>query len=1292
MEKREKWEPEAFAQLLDRATTRVEQQLKSTPPDAVEGGPRYGPWFEAAAVHGTFLPEQLRLLEPDDGLDDLLSLSSSSTLGSDRRGWTLSEPVRIETLRQMRDSGRLARVVELNPAQADDRVGLALQRYVARPASGPGSGADLAEAVAADQACAWLRRSGLPGLPSAPALRQRIDWLALLEPFRHLAGEHFGGRKRELETLRNYVGVLPPGSLRGKTTRFVERVLNFRDKPPLLIYGPGGVGKSTLVARFILEHAEAVEQDHLPFAYLDFDRTDVDAAEPLTLLSEALRQLGIAYPDAYRAGEEIRRGWLNLLLEGKPPRRARSAAIRDFGILAAQLGVVDRPVLFVLDTFEEVQSRSVEWVEDIWSFLEELQSAVPRLRVCIAGRAQVGGHELQELLLSELDREAAVGYLHARGIKDGRLAERLADRFGGSPLTLKLAADVAELEDPEELDVSTRRFLRRVSAEVVQRQLYARILGHLHDADVRRLAHPGLVLRRLTPELILQVLAEPCGLAIDSLAEAEVLFAKLAREVSLVTFDGDGSLRHRPDLRPVMLQLLMSDEPEKTGRIHARAVSYYERRPAGPRERAEEIYHRLALGQTSREVDQRWMPGVEPYLSNTLIELGASQRAFLASRLGLVVDEETRQAADLEDWERLTASRVEPLLEDGKPDAALGLLADRSARSPGSPLVVLEATALGQLGRWTQGVALLDQEIDRAIEDGVPERALTLTLIYCELVQRARDRHLLAGALARLTECEEAMLRPQDELNVVAHRLALERTFGTPPAPEALQALRAAFDGIPDDVLLNTPRLARWAGWSFTGDDTARLARVLRLAELPRDDSALRTLAVALATFDGDHSRRLGREPGVLAAAAGVPVRGSLTVSWGEFFRAAGEAEMSDALRALLNAHDPVLPPPVIDALTNLLGFGLLMRLESEREAADATLEMRGEGREVPAPALRDVERALTAAFSGGDELRLLLRNRLDVSLDAIIPSGGDWATIVRALIAYVAQQGSVPELLAAAREAYPLDEGLLRASESLGVSTIVPSATLEQLAQARDGFDLHFAKERLAKIEGQVCRVEGAEGALGTGFLVGPDLVLTADHVLGAQNVVGASPHEVILRFDYKATADGRVVTPGTEYQMDMVVARAPFAAQPGRLGYALIQVSGSPGGQPIGGTQSQSRGALRRWIEILDPAPEPRPDDALLIVQHPRGEPLRLAYSEHGVMGTSSDGARLYHRLKTAPGSAGSPCLNARFEPVALHIGTASVDGGAPADSRVAVLLSSVLADLGRQGYGGWLGAAFA
>src|SRR5262249_22763236 len=137
------------------------------------------------------------------------------------------------------------------------------------------------------------------------------------------------------------------------------------------------------------------------------------------------------------------------------------SACAEFASLVATIGASDRPMLFVLDTFEEVQWLSVAYVDTIWTVMQDLQSLLSRLRVVIAGRADIEGRSTQSLLLSGLDEEAAVGFLQAQGIFDEAIARRVARQIGGSPLSLKLAAELARMEGLDEkgrLKVTTHEF------------------------------------------------------------------------------------------------------------------------------------------------------------------------------------------------------------------------------------------------------------------------------------------------------------------------------------------------------------------------------------------------------------------------------------------------------------------------------------------------------------------------------------------------------------------------------------------------------------------------------------------------------------------------------------------------------------------------------------------------------------------------------------------------------------------------------------------------------------------
>ena len=71
------------------------------------------------------------------------------------------------------------------------------------------------------------------------------------------------------------------------------------------------MGKSTLVARFVLSRPAS-----LPHVYLDCDRPGLIAQEPLTLLSEVVRQLGLQFPAHKETAQRLRAQWLQELTHG----------------------------------------------------------------------------------------------------------------------------------------------------------------------------------------------------------------------------------------------------------------------------------------------------------------------------------------------------------------------------------------------------------------------------------------------------------------------------------------------------------------------------------------------------------------------------------------------------------------------------------------------------------------------------------------------------------------------------------------------------------------------------------------------------------------------------------------------------------------------------------------------------------------------------------------------------------------------------------------------------------------
>ena len=496
-------------------------------------------------------------------------------------------------------------------------------------------------------------------MPSDDDLRIRLEQRRLVEPLERLLRNRFEGRTRELERLRLHVGVLPATSWRGKIAQYgraksEQGTADDRPRMPLVVYGPGGIGKSTLIARFLLDHVTALKSD-FPFVYVDFERATISIHEPMSMVGEMARQLAALYPRhaerftalaarcrtiARQRSEEQEETdeWQAIAttrtLGREVQHRIYVNARDDDAQMAAELGMVTRiaakwtpdahrPFLIVLDSFEEAQYRASPILDRLWALLGALSSTYPDTRVVVAGRAPVGHPEVDvadipTIELGELDRGAALQFLTTRGVAQP-VASALVDRVGGSPLSLHLAAAAAHRTGDADgsgdwvdtVPARRRRLFGSVDDMLIQGVLYDRLLHHITNSEVRRLAHPGLVLRRLTPQIIMTVLAPHCGVVVPDLERARELFTEMARELDLVDHVAPEVLQHRPDVRRIMLQLLEKDKTSATRAIERSAVDYYAA-VDNPTDRAEEIYHRLRLGDDLRAVKERWIPAAAP--------------------------------------------------------------------------------------------------------------------------------------------------------------------------------------------------------------------------------------------------------------------------------------------------------------------------------------------------------------------------------------------------------------------------------------------------------------------------------------------------------------------------------------------------------------------------------------------------------------------------------------------------------------------------------------------------------
>lgn len=175
---------------------------------------------------------------------------------------------------------------------------------------------------------------------------------------------------------------------------------------------------------------------------------------------------------------------------------------------------------------------------------------------------------------------------------------------------------------------------------------------------------------------------------------------------------------------------------------------------------------------------------------------------------------------------------------------------------------------------------------------------------------------------------------------------------------------------------------------------------------------------------------------------------------------------------------------------------------------------------------------------------------------------------------------------------------------------------------------------ERGALVARSVCCVRIDAKRIGTGFLVGPRLMLTNAHVLRDRQEAARSSAE----FEYEDSIDGNGVGASVVFKL------APedlFLTSPEEeLDYALVAIKPKSG---------------KRNLEEFDPIRlnpvigKVLRGEALNIIQHPSGAPKRVALRQNRF--TALLERYMHYETDTMPGSSGAPVFNDQWDVVCLH-----------------------------------------
>ena len=159
---------------------------------------------------------------------------------------------------------------------------------------------------------------------------------------------------------------------------------------------------------------------------------------------------------------------------------------------------------------------------------------------------------------------------------------------------------------------------------------------------------------------------------------------------------------------------------------------------------------------------------------------------------------------------------------------------------------------------------------------------------------------------------------------------------------------------------------------------------------------------------------------------------------------------------------------------------------------------------------------------------------------------------------------------------------------------------------------------------------------AQGTGFLVGPGIFLTNNHVITTPE----HARQMLVEFDFEAD-DAGANRPITVFAFDP---GRCFAFDPIRqLDFTLIAV-----GERVSGTKTI--GAFG-YIPLSDATDKHMLGEIANIIQHPQGRLKQIVVRENNLVSRDETSQVLHYLADTDHGSSGSPVCNNDWDPIALH-----------------------------------------
>ncbi|TDD60688.1 hypothetical protein E1263_10455 [Kribbella antibiotica] len=506
-----------------------------------------------------------------------LSQACDTVLSAVTGQWLMRTAERRRILNGLAADGRVQSAVawrwEKEPDQATDDLLCAISEV------GIFAGEAIAAAVRDDTDRELLERVALglgragplaPQYEQVPRVNAALTHLDLVASTDQNRG--FFGRQAEIDRIVRWLGSAVAG----------------RPASALYVDGLPGIGKSAL-----LEEVAATllrRDDEWIVVRFDFDRAGLDVLDSAGLTLEFARQVSAQLPGSEQPIKQARERVASApLLKGEGQERVPE----ELGpVLANALSSPPRRIFLTLDTLEVLRARGETHPVRLFSWLDQL-ATVLNVPIAIVGAGRGGAlnrtspYVGDQIPLTGLDADSADHLLERLDVDPESWADLriIAD---GNPLALRLAAKFANEHGTQDLPKARGR------GELAVPYLYRFILSRLDDEALKKLAVPGLVVRLINAEVIRDVVGPQVGLKRLTVAQADELFETLANQHWLVEPAIGGFVRHRTDMRSVLLPLLYDAGPAKAARIDRAAAKWFGARPE-TWSAVESAYHQLQL-------------------------------------------------------------------------------------------------------------------------------------------------------------------------------------------------------------------------------------------------------------------------------------------------------------------------------------------------------------------------------------------------------------------------------------------------------------------------------------------------------------------------------------------------------------------------------------------------------------------------------------------------------------------------------------------------------------------------